>query len=71
MEDMLRRGLLEPRVPDETHAVRIVRGFRIFVVARHQELGEDGGPVHRGDHAVLGPPLVREAAIERQFNSSA
>lgn len=41
MEDMFRCRFLEPRVPDETNAVRVVSILRIFVVTRDQQFREN------------------------------
>lgn len=64
MEDVFRRGLLEPGVPHEAHAVRIGRRVWIFVVASHEQLREHRAPIHAGDDTVLGPALVIEKSVE-------
>ena len=58
VEDVLRCGLLESRVPHEAHAVRVSGVVRVLVVGGHEQLGEHGGPVHARDGTVLGPTLV-------------
>ena len=40
LENVLGRRLLKPRVPDETHSVRIMSGLEIFVVTGEQQLGK-------------------------------
>jgi len=67
MEDMLRSRFLEPGVPDEADAVRVVGVLRVLVVAGHQQFRENSRPVHRSDDSVLRPALVVEAAVQREL----
>ena len=70
MEDILRGGFLEPGVPDEADAVRVVSVLRVLVVAGEQQLRDNSGPVHRSDHSVFRPALVVKAAVQRELDST-
>ena len=66
MKDVLRRGLLEPGVPHEADAVRIVGSVRVLVIRGAHELRERHRPIHGGHHSVLGPALVEKVPVQRQ-----
>ena len=69
MKDVFWRGLFEPRIPDQTHAIGIRGRVGVLVVTSHQKFGEHGAPVHAGDDAILGPALVIEKPIERDIGA--
>jgi len=66
VEDVFRRGLLEPGVPDEADSVRISRVvvLVVLIVGGQQQLREGGGPVQAGHSAVLRPTLVVKVSAE-------
>lgn len=62
VEDVLRSGLLELGVPDQAHAVRVVRRVVGVVVGRQHELRVRRRPVQARDAAPARPALVVERA---------
>ena len=64
VKHVLRRALLEARLPHEADAVGVRGRVGILVVGGDKQLREDGGPVHGGDDPVPGPPLVVEEPVE-------
>lgn len=66
VKDVLGRGLLELGVPDQTHAVGVVRRVVAIVVGCQQQLGVRRRPVHACDAAPAGPALVVERTHQRQ-----